>query len=98
MSSSSFADRDADDTLGILSDVSELLQASNAAVTGLRRKTVPRVMMSGCVDLMHSGHVACFQEASRCILSGRSLAHALCLLAPFIVHFAAHSCFEYEGH
>lgn len=37
-------------------------------VADLRRRTTPRVMMSGCVDLMHSGHVACFAEAAQYVV------------------------------
>jgi len=62
---SAFGDRDTDDAEGILEDVSTVLQDAQDSIRKLRRKAFKRVMMSGCVDLMHSGHVACFEEASK---------------------------------
>eukprot|EP00750_Incisomonas_marina_P027640 INCI6216.2.p1 GENE.INCI6216.2~~INCI6216.2.p1 ORF type:complete len:368 (-),score=68.55 INCI6216.2:138-1241(-) len=61
----SFADHDSNDTVGILGDVTEMLERSESSVAALRRKTVKRVMMSGCYDLLHSGHVAAFVDAAK---------------------------------
>ena len=59
------ADHDANDVTATLNDASNLLEEASADVQTERQSTRKRVMMSGCVDLMHSGHVACFAEASK---------------------------------
>ncbi len=54
-----------DDTLTALADVAKMLESSKKAVRDVRWRTNKRVMMSGCIDLMHSGHVACFADAAK---------------------------------
>jgi cytidyltransferase-like protein len=63
--SSPLADHDTNDIQATLNDVKQLLSNTSDTLEELRHKTVPRVMMSGCVDLMHSGHIAAFAEAAK---------------------------------